>query len=75
MTLKGGETPGKETVHLKGGGTFTAKYKKGTLFRSGYWYGLGKAAPRGRFDSLRKLKSEAQRARDESRKTDKWSLW
>lgn len=72
MTLRGGETPGKETFYVKGGGAVTAKHIPGTFFRSGYWVGEGKNAPKGRFDSLRDLKSAAQQRADERRKSRWW---
>ena len=72
MTLKGGETPGKETFYLKGGGAVTAKYIRGNLLRSGYWIGEGKNAPKGRYPSLKALKKAAQDQADSRRKNRRW---
>lgn len=64
MTLRGGESMGKETVHLKGGGTFTAKYQKGGLLRAGYWYGVGDYAAKGRYTSVKALTKASQDKKD-----------
>ena len=72
MTLRGGETPGKETFYVKGGGAVTAKHIPGTFLRSGYWIGEGQNAPKGRFPSLNALKKAAQEQADAKRKKKGW---
>lgn len=72
MTLKGGETPGKETFYLKGGGAVTAKHIPGTFWRAGYWIAEGQNAVKGRFDSLKDLKAACQKAKDDKSKRKGW---
>ena len=72
MTLQGGETPGKETFYLKGGGAVTAKRIPGSFLRGEYWIGEGPNAPKGRYPSLKALKRAAQEAKDSKPKRKGW---